>query len=240
MRLPFIPSFGWNAVRILALETTESTGSVAAFHNGNVLAEIELSPRQRSAQSLAPGIQTLLGQLGWRGEQVDLVAVTIGPGSFTGLRVGVTTAKVFAYAVGADVLGVDTLETIAAGVASHVEAVSVAVDAQRGEVTARSFRRGQDGWFEPVAPAELIAADAWLGGLDRGSVIAGPVLRKLLDRIPDHLTVLDPKYWSPKASNVARIAERQYAAGRRDDLWKLAPRYSRRSAAEEKWEQRNA
>ena len=88
-----------------------------------------------------------------------------------------------------------------------------------------------------LTPAQLVAADAWLGGLTAGSVVTGPVLRKLSDRVPDHLTVLDPDYWPPKAAKVARLAARDYAAGRRDDVWSLVPCYSRRSAAEEKWDQ---
>lgn len=225
-------------MRILALETTELIGGVAALCDGNLLSDKDLCRTKRSAQSLAPGIRALLYNVGWQPEDVELVAATSGPGSFTGLRVGVTMAKVFAYAVGADVLGVDTLETIAAGVPDEVRTVSVAVDAQRGEVVARSFEQGQDGWLRPAGAAELVKADAWLDGLAAGITIAGPVLRKLAGRVPDHVTVLDPRYWRPRAAMVARLAARHYAAGRRDDLWSLVPRYCRRSAAEEKWDRR--
>jgi len=101
-RFPLTTSFGWTAVRILALETTEMAGSLAAMHDGKLLAELELDPRQRTAQSLAPGMKTLLAKVAWRPADVELVAVTIGPGSFTGLRLGITTAKTFAYALGAE------------------------------------------------------------------------------------------------------------------------------------------
>ena len=221
-------------MKILALETTEKIGTVAALCDDKVLAELELSKQQRTTQSLAPSLKTLLKEVGWRPDEVDLVAVTVGPGSFTGLRVGVTTAKVFAYAAGAEVLGVDTLETIAAGAPDDIQSISVAVDAQRGEVVAGSFRRGPDGWFCPTAKSELIDAGVWLRGLPPGSVVAGAVLRKLSDRVPDQVTVLAPQFCSPRASNVGRIAGRDYAAARRDDIWGLVPRYSRRSAAEEK------
>jgi len=227
-----------DAVRVVALETTERVGSVAALCDDNMLLELGLNPQQRSAQSLAPAIGKLLQQAGWRPSDVDLVAVTAGPGSFTGLRVGVTTAKALAYSMGADILGVDTLETVAAGVPPDVQNLSVAVDAQRGQVVAGSFRRGRDGWFAPQSAAGLIGADAWLAGLGPEVVVAGPVLRKLADRLPAHVTVLDPRYWPPRAASVARLAARLHAAGRRDDVWSLAPRYSRPSAAEEKWQRR--
>ena len=223
-------------VRLLALDTTEAISSIAAAIDDKLLLEIQLEPTKRSAQSLAPGLKTVLEKVGWRPAEVQLVAVTIGPGSFTGLRVGITTAKVFAYAVGAEILGVDTLEAIAAAAPPEVRALSAAVDAQRGEVVAQSFQRGADGWFEPAGPPELVAIEVWLSQLPPNSVVSGPALRKWPDGLPPHVTALDAKYWHPTAANVARLAFRHYMAGRRDDLWKLAPRYSRRSAAEEKWD----
>jgi tRNA threonylcarbamoyladenosine biosynthesis protein TsaB len=233
-----LTSFEWYAVRILALEATETIGSVAAMYDGSLLAEFELNPRQRSAQSLAPAVRSLLRHVGWHPAEVDLVAVTSGPGSFTGLRVGVTTAKAFAYAAGAEILGVDTLETIAGRAPGPVQILSAAIDAHRGEVVARSFQRDREDWPQPTGDARLLPIEAWLGGLPAGAVVTGPVLRKLADRVPAHLTVLDSQYWAPTAAAVARLAARLYAAGRRDDLWTLVPRYFRRSAAEEKRDQK--
>ena len=225
-------------MKILALETTEATGSVAAAIDDNVLLELKLDAAQRSAQSLAPAMRALLEQVRWRPGDVGLVAVTVGPGSFTGLRVGVTAAKVFAYAVGAGVLGLDTLQVIANGLPAGIDAVSVAVDAQRGDVVAGPFRRGPDGHFEPAEPQRLVSIDAWLENVPPGSVVAGPILEKLISRLPQGVRPLDPKYWHPTAGNVARLAARRHAAGHRDDIWALLPRYSRPSAAEEKWDER--
>ena len=80
-------------MNILALETSGKSGTVAALSEGLVLHERPLAPHQRSAQSLAPALFACLNEVAWQPQQVDLVAVTTGPGSFTGLRVGVTTAK---------------------------------------------------------------------------------------------------------------------------------------------------
>src|SRR5262245_33492571 len=87
-------------MRILAIETVGSTGSVAALDERGVLAELALDSRRRSAQTLVPGMAALVESVGWRSRDVELVAVASGPGSFTGLRIGVTTAKTFAYAIG--------------------------------------------------------------------------------------------------------------------------------------------
>jgi tRNA threonylcarbamoyladenosine biosynthesis protein TsaB len=255
-------------MRMLSLETSDKTGSVAAMADDNLLSELMLDRAQRSAQSLAPAMNGLLQQVGWLPSDVQLVAVSIGPGSFTGLRVGVTAAKVFAYAVGAEILGVNTLEAIAANcTATPSNEISVVIDAQRGEVVVQSFVRQADGWFEPAGAEKLLDADAWLEAvgsrqsavgsdppsglrlppssnpqplIPNPSVVTGPGLVRLLDRLPPGVVALDESYWHPRAAAVGRVAARYYAQGRRDDLWKLVPHYYRRSAAEEKWDARMA
>lgn len=233
-----LPARPHDTMKILALETTERIGSVALLDDPNLLYEKKLDPNKRSAQSLAPAIAEALERAGWRATDVDLVATTIGPGSFTGLRVGVTTAKTFAYCARAEVLGIDTLEAIAAAVPALVAAVSVAMDAQRGQVVTALFERDEDGWMRPRRAAELVDVEVWLANLPDGMAVAGPILAKIADRVPERVAPLAPQYWHPTAGVVARLAARRYAEGQRDDLWKLVPRYSRRSAAEEKWAKR--
>jgi tRNA threonylcarbamoyladenosine biosynthesis protein TsaB len=271
-------------MRILALETSDNINTVAAMDGSNLLSELVLDRSQRSAQSLAPAMQSLLKDVGWMPSHVQLVAVSVGPGSFTGLRVGVTAAKVFAYAIGAEVLGVSTLEAIAANAEGTVpifvsaktgpsllSAVSVVIDAQRGEIVVQSFARQPDGSFAAIGPEELVDADAWLekvgrrqrevgrGGRGEGReesflspnsnpqflipnplVVTGPGLARLVDRLTPGIEALQEPLWHPRASIVGQLAIRYHAQGRRNDLWKLVPRYYRRSAAEEKWDARMA
>jgi len=203
--------------------------------DGNLLLELDLNPQQRTAQSLPPGIKTLLERVDWKPADVQLVALTIGPGSFTGLRVGVTMAKTFAYSVGAEILGVNTLDAIAEAAPGDISTLTAVIDAQRGDVAVRSFIRGPDGWLVPNGDQHLISVDRWLQELPAGMVVTGPVLAKVASRLPAHVTILDQKYWTPRAAMVAQLANRQYTAGRRDDIWTLLPQYSRQSAAEEKW-----
>ena len=80
--------------------------------------------------------------------------------------------------------------------------------------------------------------DAWLSSLEAGTHLSGPILRRYISRIPSHLSCLAPELWTPTAAQLGRLAARDWAAGRRDDLWSLAPVYSRSSAAEEKWKLR--
>jgi tRNA threonylcarbamoyladenosine biosynthesis protein TsaB len=223
-------------VRILALETSGVAGSVAALDDDNLLAELELNPQLRSARSLAPALVELVRRVGWRPLDAELVAVTIGPGSFTGLRVGVTTAKVLAYAAGAEVLGVSTLQAVAVRAPAEVSRISVGIDAQRGDVVAQSFGRGADGWLEPLGDERLMPREEWLTEVPPGFVLSGPMLRKV-PSLPAGIQALDQAFWDPSAAAVGRLAARLHRAGRRDDIWAMVPRYSRRAAAEEKWEQ---
>ena len=241
-------------MKILAIETTERIGTVAAMCDGVLVCHRDLDhdQRKRSAQSLAPGIKALWDEAGWRPADVDLVAVTIGPGSFTGLRIGVTTAKTLAFCLGAEILGIDTLETIAAAAPVDVERLTVAIDAQRNEAVVQSFQRDSDGWMTPTLdadtglpkPAQLVDIDDWLKNLSPGAVssgptvLSGPILKKFSGRLPQGVSALAPELWRPTAASVARLAARHHAAGRRDDVWRLVPVYSRQSAAEEKWAQR--
>jgi len=224
-------------MRVLAIETSESVGSVAALAAGELLAELRLPPQQGSAQTLALSLKTLLDRVRWRPNDVELVAVTIGPGSFTGLRVGVTAAKTFAYAAKAEVLGIDTLETIAAACPPEVHTLAVAMDAQRGQVVTGAFRRGPTDWFLADGPWQLLDLDAWLASLPTGTWVSGHVLRNVPSESLAGIHVLDSQYWSPTAAALGRLAVHRFANGERDDLWALAPRYFRRSAAEEKWQQ---
>ena len=160
---------------------------------------------------------------------VDLVAVTTGPGSFTGLRVGVATAKVFAYATKAEVLGISTLEVIAASAPPEIKKLSVAIDAQRGDVVAQEFQRGTAGELEPLGPDRLVPLADWLATMPPGIAVSGPVLKKWTEPFPAGIEVMPAELWQPTAANVAKLAYRDFCAGRRDDPWGLLPVYSRPS-----------
>jgi tRNA threonylcarbamoyladenosine biosynthesis protein TsaB len=223
-------------MRILALETSSTAGSVAALEGEQLCAEQAFPSGQRTAQSFAPTMQALLAQVGWRPRDVQLIAVTRGPGSFTGLRVGVTAAKTLAYAVGAQVIGVDTLRVIACQVPSGVGAGQAVLDAQRGQLFAARFQR------TGLPPAEecqvergsLVDIDAWLAALAPGDCVAGPGLDRVRGRVPAGVVLLPPESGLPRAATVGRVGYLAYRAGSRDDLWSLQPDYYRKSAAEEK------
>lgn len=221
-------------MKILAIETAGSTGSVAALSGADLVMELQLDSGQRSAQSLAPAIKRLLELLGWRPKDIRLVAVVIGPGSFTGLRIGVMTAKAFAYAIGAHVSGVDTLAVIASQMPAPIDHLDVVWDAQRGQVFAQSFQVKSAG--QPVCRTAVEIKDRsdWVESLVAGQCVAGPPVETLQSQLPAGVIVAPPGIWFPTAAAAGRLALQKWNAGLRHDLWTLAPQYHRRSAAEEK------
>jgi tRNA threonylcarbamoyladenosine biosynthesis protein TsaB len=228
-------------MRILALETVDSTGSVAALEDQRVIAEQPLDARQRSAQSLAPGIAQLLERVGWRAADVELVAVATGPGSFTGLRIGVTTAKVFAYAVGCQVIGVHTLLAIASRAPADAGPFSVVLDAQRNELFVADFSRRADGELVEQDTTRVVACQAWVESLPAGAVVTGPGLAKITEQVlTKDMVVLDPALWAPTAGVVGAVGWRLFSAGQRTEVFDLLPQYFRRTAAEEQWDRKQA
>ncbi len=229
------------SIRILAIETTVDEGSVAASDGDQLIVEYPLDHDTRSARSLAPTMKQLLDSIAWEPSSIDLVAIDVGPGSFTGTRVGVTTAKVFAYAVGAECLAIDSLEIVAAQAPSDAALVSVAINAQRRQVFTADFAR-KDGKQPQVAgegKIEILGNDLWLERLKPGTTVTGLALDKLSERLPSHVILAPQPSWTPRAATIAQLAAKHYAAGQRDDLWKLKPMYLRKSAAEEVWLERN-
>jgi tRNA threonylcarbamoyladenosine biosynthesis protein TsaB len=236
-----------SVVLILAFDTSGFAGSVAVLDGAQLLYEVSLEADRGSARTLAPAMAKALKTADVDPAQIKLVATTVGPGSFTGLRVGVTTAKTFAYAVGAEVLGISTLAAIAHGVppellTSGAREIHVVLDAQRRELFVAHFR-GADipvcqlndlPNLTRIEPDKIIAADQWLASLAAGMVVTGSAVTKLEPLLPSGVVRVPDSLRQPRASIVGRLAWRDYQAGRRDDLWKLAPVYLRPSYAEEK------
>jgi tRNA threonylcarbamoyladenosine biosynthesis protein TsaB len=225
-------------VRILALETSGRVGSAALLNveGGTpvLLSQRELPTGQRTAQSLIPTVEEMLQEHGWTPGSIGLVGVATGPGSFTGLRIGVVAAKAFAYATGAKLVGVHTLAALADGVGVEGRRLWAVLDAQRQELFAAAFN-GQRSVFDQRQPAtEVLALADFAARLADGDVVAGPPLEKIRELIATGATLADASSWTPTAASVGRLAAQAYAVGETVDPLQLVPNYFRKSAAEEK------
>ena len=227
-----------DTVRILALETAVQPGSIALLESAQFVARLDLAKDSRTTRSLMPAIHGQLVVLGWKVTDLELVAVSQGPGSFTGLRVGVTVAKTLAYAVGAEVLGIDTLEVIARQSIrsmnqSEPQSLWAIMDAHRQQLFCAKYERDAQGGCQLTQPPHVIGIDTWLEQVHAGDVVSGPPVEKLRPRIHSQAILEDTANFAPRATTVGELAAKAFQQGRRDDLWGLIPKYLRQSAAEE-------
>jgi tRNA threonylcarbamoyladenosine biosynthesis protein TsaB len=224
--------------RILAIESSGRHASVATLwgdeRGTRLIGQTLLSGDERTAQMLAPTMKQLLSTAEWSPKSVELVVVTVGPGSFTGLRIGVTTAKAFAYAIGADVLGINTLEALALQAPPSASPLWTILDAQRQELFAAKFTVNEQCEIRRVHETRILPQAAWLASLEAGDRVIGPALKRLTLQLPAGIEALPEHSWQPEATAVGQLAWKNYQAGHRNDVWKLLPNYYRPSAAEEK------
>lgn len=216
------------------METTQRAGSLAAFDNMDCVHALTLPEDRRTTESLAASVNKLLSTVEWRPCDVELVAVSIGPGSFTGARIGVTAAKVFAFAVGAQVVGVDTRDVIAARMPVNLASVCVLIDAQRGDVVGRRYRRDSAGTLQPVADLALQPLAAALAALEDDEPVASPSAERWARRHTPTAGWVPVAIGVPSADAVGRLAIAAYHHGQGHSIWTLSPLYHRPSAAEEK------
>jgi tRNA threonylcarbamoyladenosine biosynthesis protein TsaB len=164
-------------VNLVAIETATETVAVAIRTTDGLAAELALTGRRRHVESLTPALEHLLRQVGLEAGQLNAVAVDVGPGLFTGLRVGISAAKGLAQSLGIGVVGLsslDILATAAAGSGLRGQ-VLCAVDARRGEVFASLVEVDASGAVTPSGPPQLLSPDgvvALLEGLPGRAVTA--------------------------------------------------------------------
>ena len=227
-------------MNFLALDTSTPRAAIALARADGAVDVAETDPALRHGRGLIPAIRDLLRGAGLRAADLDALAVGLGPGSYTGLRVGVTAAKALAYAAGCPLVGLDSLEAIARNAPPAALLVAVAADAQRGDLFAADFRRASAGGpLERLAPTRVEPAARWAAGLAPGTLILGTGLERLAPSLPDSVRLAGPELGQPRGEGLAQLAGAAIASGRRDDPWFLEPVYLRRSAAEDQWAARD-
>ncbi len=219
---------------LLALETATDVCGVALWHDGDILAEAHLRRPRIHAQQVTPLIQAVLARAESSPSTLTAIAVSMGPGSYTGLRIGVSTAKGLARAVGANLVGVPTLEALAASVTPYAapgDVLCALLDARRDEVYAAAYRLGADGALHPHSNTtacstdqladELSTVDGRLWLVGNG----GPKSEAPLASAGFAPVVLPFDLHGPSAAWIARRAALRIRAGTVDDCATFEPYY---------------
>lgn len=220
---------------VLGIETSGIGGSLALVRDGCCIAERSLSQDgRRHARTLVAELGSLLTAQQLAPTDLDAVAVSIGPGSFTGLRVGVVCAKTLAWGANTQVIAVDTFLVAAAQAPADVASLQVVGDGQRGDLYVGRYERlGSGEWTRPDE-ISICPADRWLESLTKSDVVTGPGLARHAEAAASRCRVLPPELRDPQAGSVALLGAAAAERGEFSDLWALEPFYLRRSAAEEK------
>ena len=155
---------------MLAVETTAAIASVALLKDGALLAEREADAGKKHAETLLPLIDTLLEENDVTIAQIDLFAVDVGPGSFTGVRIGVSLVNALAFAAGKQVVAVDSLETLALSAGETSHPVAAMIDARNGNAYAALYQAGST-LIEPCA----VQTESFLAKLPQDVILVGDV-----------------------------------------------------------------
>ncbi len=214
----------------LAIETSTRRGSITLGRGDRLLQSVRLSEQRRHAVELMPAIDALCKEHGLGPGQIGEIHVSIGPGSFTGLRISVTVAKTLSYVSGAKLVAVPTLRVVAANAPAGTVRVAVMLNAKGGRCFTGIFAQGRP-VMEPtlMTPSQLC------------QVYQGPLIG---DHLPPHdwpgtIHLLDPALAVPDSEQVWRIGRELTSENRYTPALELNPLYVRLPEAEELWQARH-
>lgn len=229
---------------ILALDTATMVSSVAVAEEQRLLAEITTETRLTHSETLLPHIEEVLKLARTEKGNLTAVAVSIGPGSFTGLRIGLAAAKAICYSLNISLVTVPTLQVLAARFPVPLVKVCALLDAQKGNVYREIFTY-EDGETKTyrelcVLPLDEAIKECAEEAKSAPVILTGEVAEKRRDRIilPPKVTIAPPAVVMPRAAEVAFLGLKKLSRGETENLMTAEPLYVRRSEAEELFEAR--
>ena len=228
---------------VVGIETSTPQVSVAIGTEQEILGRIQVAGRARQ-ESVTPALERLLAWAGIDLGQVGGIAVGIGPGLFTGLRVGVETAKTLAQVTRAMILGFTGLDALAYAVRFTNRRIVAVVDARRGEVFSATYNAVPGGVMRvseySVSSPDHLAADLEAVPGDVLAVGDGAILYRdvLTEQRGSALEIASPAFAHPDAASLVELAAPRFLREEHDRLFDVAPLYLRKSDAEIAWDRR--
>ncbi|MBX9634639.1 MAG: tRNA (adenosine(37)-N6)-threonylcarbamoyltransferase complex dimerization subunit type 1 TsaB [Magnetospirillum sp.] len=197
-------------MKVLALDSATSACSAALWQDGVVVAQRFAEMARGQSEVLVPMVAEVMAEAGLGFADLDLLAVTVGPGAFTGIRIGLATARALALAAAKPLAGIATPEAVAAAI-PHAEragrSVLVVLDSRREEVWVQAFTADLVAVAEPAALLPLDAARVLAGPV----VVAGDAAHLVVPLMAD--AVMASSAGAPHAAQVAALAARRWAEG---------------------------
>lgn len=220
----------------LAIDTATRTAGVALLRDETILVEYFFNVSVNHSETVLSAVQQGLTLAGIGIDGVDLFALTVGPGSFTGLRIGASTVKGLALTTGKPVVGVSTLEALAYNAIECPALVCPMLDARKGEVYAALYRANGEGLFDAVLKEEVTTPGQFLDRIEGETLFLGDGFSEhaelIRDRFQGRARFAPPNRQWVRASSAALLGMKRYGKGERLDVATFVPRYLRRSEAE--------
>lgn len=225
-------------MRILALDTSTMNSTVTIMEDGKIIADYSLNQEKTHSESLVPMIDQVLQGLNLSIRDIDLIAPSIGPGSFTGLRIGLTVAKTLAQFTEMKIVGISTLEALARGVKSD-DLIIPLIDARGKRVFAGGYLGGEkyfeEGLFDIDKLLENLSGkleELKKDNRDLKLIFLGEASEIHREKLEKHGLVMDANFNYCIGNNLAVIAREKAIRGEFDNLYSLSPNYLRKSQAE--------
>ena len=217
----------------LLIETSGRTGKVGLARGDAVVGAVNLDANRRHARDLTAVVAKLLEAESLRAAELTGVMVGIGAGSYTGLRVGIVSAKALAYATGCRLLPVPTFHAIAVQAPAEARKIWVIADALQGQIYLQRFERSAGGEIAPIDELTIDRAEDWLNWAEPDVWMTGPGVKAHADRIPQHCHVAVEADCEPSVASLFEVGK-AIAPASREEIFGLEPLYLRGSSAEEK------
>jgi tRNA threonylcarbamoyladenosine biosynthesis protein TsaB len=224
-------------MKILGLDTATLRGSLGIIDDDEVVAEYALQREETLSARLLPAIQTLLAEARLDLHEIDGIAVSLGPGSFTGLRVGLSAVKGLALATEMPVAGIPTLDALACNIPFTPYQICPLLDARKGQIYTALYKNRAGGFLEQVTPYQVLSPAALIEAIphqetvflgDGVEVCREVITQRLAEKAlfaPLHLGFL-------RGTTVAELGLKRIRRGEADDISALVPIYVRPSDAE--------
>jgi tRNA threonylcarbamoyladenosine biosynthesis protein TsaB len=215
----------------LALDTSTDIASLVLVQDGQIVAELTWQCRQSHTTQLLPSLNFLLGQVKADMKAIDGLVVARGPGSFNGLRVGLSTAKGLAYSLGIPLVSVSTLEADAYQHAGTGLPICPIYDARHGELATAVYQM-KDGRWQQVTPEHLATLEALCAEITAPTLFCGEyvaaVAAELTERLGEKAVIATPAARLRRAGFLAELGLKRLQEGDYDDAATLQPLYLRR------------
>lgn len=224
-------------MKILALDTASSIGGVAVWADGMPLAEVQIRVTSSHAKRIMPAVECVLELSGIKFSEIDAYSVTLGPGSFTGVRIGLSTVKGLAFGTNKPVAGVSTLDALAYQLPFVTDwLICPIIDARKGQVFTSLYQGGEGPSWKKIHDECVVAPGQWLSTIMGKCVFVGDGAVAYRAIIEDTLGInagfAPPYMGAVQASIVAALGARQIELGQTADIASLEPVYLRKPDAE--------